>query len=237
MPDYSGGDDASQPEDTSGELTEDQVKAAFTGKVAPAPVGLLYRLGMIVVLVTMIILPLVYFALIGAAGWGVYLWATKGTFLLSGGGGRVMLFKLVLYLTPLFSGIVVVLFMIKPLLARRMPPPHPLALSPEAAPALYQLIERICAVVGAPRPSRVNVDCQLNASASFRRGMRSFVGSDLVLTIGMPLVAGLSAKQLAGVIAHEFGHFTQGFGMRLTYIIRSINAWFARIAYERDAWD
>ncbi len=148
-----------------------------------------------------------------------------------------MFLKMIVYLTPLFSGSVVVLFMIKPLLARRANPPHPLILSPEAAPALYQLIERVCAVVGSPRPSQVAVDCQLNASASFRRGLRSFFGSDLVLTIGMPLVAGLSAKQLAGVLAHEFGHFTQGFGMRVTYMIRSINAWFARIAYERDAWD
>jgi len=38
-------------------------------------------------------------------------------------------------------------------------------------------------------------------------------------------------------VAHEFGHFAQGFGMRLSYIIRRINAWFARLVYERDAWD
>src|SRR5439155_11397734 len=48
---------------------------------------------------------------------------------------------------------------------------------------------------------------------------------------------GLNVQQFAGVIGHEFGHFTQGFGMRLSYIIRSVNAWFARLVYERDAWD
>jgi Zn-dependent protease with chaperone function len=58
-----------------------------------------------------------------------------------------------------------------------------------------------------------------------------------VLTIGLPLVAGLSLREFAGVLAHEFGHFTQSFGMRLTYIIRSVNAWFARVVYERDEWD
>src|SRR5262249_54155636 len=52
-----------------------------------------------------------------------------------------------------------------------------------------------------------------------------------------PLVAGLSIQQLAGVIAHELGHFTQGTAMRLSYVVRSINAWFARIVYERDDWD
>ncbi len=81
------------------------------------------------------------------------------------------------------------------------------------------------------------MDCQLNASAGFRRGLLSFLGNDLVLTIGLPLAAGLSLRELAGVLAHEFGHFTQGFGMRLTYIIRSVNLWFARVVYERDAWD
>jgi Zn-dependent protease with chaperone function len=44
-------------------------------------------------------------------------------------------------------------------------------------------------------------------------------------------------REFAGVMAHEFGHFTQGFGLRLSYIIRTINLWFARVVYERDAWD
>ena len=47
-----------------------------------------------------------------------------------------------------------------------------------------------------------------------------------MLTIGLPLVAGLSLREFAGIIAHEFGHFTQGFGMRLSYVIRQINGWF-----------
>ena len=216
----------------------EQERAILTGKITPPKAGVLYQFGMVLVLLTMIILPIIYISLIGLAGWGVYTWATKGLGIFEGGGGgRILLIKAVIYVTPLFSGIVVVLFMIKPLLARRAQQPHPLALARDSAPELYELIEKICDTVGSPRPSRVDVDCQLNASASFRRGMVSFMGSDLVLTIGMPLVAGLSAQQLAGVLAHEFGHFTQGFGMRVTYLIRKINAWFARIAYERDSWD
>jgi hypothetical protein len=58
-----------------------------------------------------------------------------------------------------------------------------------------------------------------------------------VLTIGLPLVAGLTLRQFTGVLAHEFGHFTQGFGMRLTFMIRSINFWFSCAVYERDVWD
>jgi Zn-dependent protease with chaperone function len=58
-----------------------------------------------------------------------------------------------------------------------------------------------------------------------------------VLTIGLPLAAGLTLREMAGVLAHEFGHFAQGTGMRLTYVIRVVNGWFARVVYERDQWD
>jgi Zn-dependent protease with chaperone function len=142
-----------------------------------------------------------------------------------------------LYGTPLFVGGVLVFFMVKPLFARRGPRAQPLALNPGAEPAVFAFITQICRAVGAPFPTRIDVDCQLNASAGFRRGLLSFFGNDLVLTIGLPLVAGLTLRELAGVIAHEFGHFTQGFGMRLTYVIRTVNAWFGRVIYERDAWD
>lgn len=86
-------------------------------------------------------------------------------------------------------------------------------------------------------PVRVDVDCEVNASARLRRGLLSLGQRDLVLTIGLPLVAGLSARQLAGVLAHEFGHFAQGAGMAFTYVIRSVNGWFARVVFERDTWD
>ncbi|MEN9573852.1 MAG: Protease HtpX [Verrucomicrobiota bacterium] len=221
------------------ELTAEHILRAFRGPVPKTRVSVLYQVGLLVVAVTMAILPLIYIAMIVAAGWGVYFWATHFDFLLksSGGGPRVYLFKLVIYAAPLFAGSVLVLFMIKPLFARRAKHSQPLAVNPEVDPLLHAFIRKVCETVGAPMPKLVDVDCNLNASASFRRGALSLFGNDLVLTIGLPLVAGLTMQQFAGVLAHEFGHFAQGFGMRLTYLIRRVNAWFARVAYERDAWD
>jgi Zn-dependent protease with chaperone function len=92
-------------------------------------------------------------------------------------------------------------------------------------------------LVGAPMPKRIDLDCNLNAAAGFRRGALSLFGQDLVLLIGLPLVANLNLREFAGVIAHEFGHFTQGFAMRLSYVIRRVNDWFARVVYQRDALD
>ncbi|MGN6554010.1 MAG: M48 family metalloprotease, partial [Verrucomicrobiota bacterium] len=51
------------------------------------------------------------------------------------------------------------------------------------------------------------------------------------------LVAGLNTRQLAAVVAHELGHCTQSFAMRLGFIIDKINRWFFRVVYERDTWD
>jgi hypothetical protein len=57
------------------------------------------------------------------------------------------------------------------------------------------------------------------------------------LTLGLPLVAGLNTRQLAAVVAHELGHCTQAFAMRLDYVISRVDRWFLRVVYERDTWD
>lgn len=215
--------------------------AAFDQPITRPRTGFIYLVCLLLVTVTMLLLPLIYLALVSGLAWAVYYHAFHnfGPIMHLGGftGGRIMIFKFLLYAAPLVAGVVVVFFMFKPLLAGRPKRAQPLALNPSDNPVLYAFIAKICDAVGASVPKRIDLDCELNASASFRRGFLSLFSNDLVLTIGLPLVANLSARELAGVIAHEFGHFTQGAGMRLSYIIRSINFWFARVAYQRDAWD
>ncbi len=220
-------------------LSAAQILAAFTGPVPRTRVSIFYEAGLLLVTLMMVLLPLVYLAMVLAAGWGVYYYASHFSFLLTSGSGgpRLYLVKLMAYLGPLFIGVVLVFFMVKPLFAWRAPQAQPLALNPAVEPTLFAFIAKICDLVGAPMPKRIDLDCALNAAASFRRGLLSLFGHDLVLTIGLPLVAGLNLRGFAGVLAHEFGHFTQGFGMRLSYVIRNVNGWFARVVYERDAWD
>lgn len=207
----------------------------MSGSVPAAKISLLYKLGMAAVATAMVLLPLLYVALIGSVGYATYRYAVTGLSVFEGDGGGQG--KLIIYLGPLIVGALVVVFMIKPLFARRPKQTEPRAVSRQEEPRLFDFIDRICDLVHAPRPRRVQVDLQVNASASFRRGFLSLFGQDLMLTIGLPLAAGLNVRQLGGVLAHEFGHFAQGAGMRLTFIIRSVNGWFSRVVYERDAWD
>jgi len=205
----------------------------------PPRTSFLYQINLLLVAIAMVVLPLIYLGLVGLAGYGVYYHATHHASWFSSGvvRGRAVILVFFAYLIPLMVGCVIVFFMIKPIFAGRPKRAQPLALNPADNPLLYAFIERVCETVGAASPKRIDLNCDVNAAAGFRRGFFSLFGNDLVLTLGLPLVANLSTAELGGVIAHEFGHFTQSVGMRLSYIIRTINLWFIRVVYERDAWD
>jgi Zn-dependent protease with chaperone function len=216
-----------------------EILNAFGSGISPARVSFFYQAGLLLVAVVMLILPLLYLAMIAGAGWAVYYYAIHCKFLVTSMevGPRLYILQVIAYVLPMFIGGLMIFFMVKPLFARRPKKAQPLALNPGVEPTLFAFIAKICEEVGAPMPTRISLTCDLNASAGFRRGAMSMLGNDLELSIGLPLVAGLNMQQFAGVMAHEFGHFTQGFGMRLTYVIRRVNGWFARVVYERDAWD
>ncbi len=209
------------------------------------PIPLSYRFGILLVAFVMLLMPVLYAALIGVVGWTVFYHATNHMSMISAAGastsgrnsGRAIVFAILLYLAPIFAGGILILFMLKPFFSRPASDGGRRSLKPDDEPLLFEFVDRICDAVRAPRPRRIDIDCNVNASASFGEGMLSLFGNNLVLTIGMPLVAGLELRQFAGVLAHEFGHFAQGAGMRLTYIIRTISYWFTRVVYERDQWD
>lgn len=229
------------PEPPLGETSDDRIRAllaGFQGPLPRKPTSPWYFLGLLVTTVVMVLLPVIYLGLIALVGLTAYWHLANNHTMLQGVRGKGAVIVFLAYLAPAIVGAILVLFMIKPLFSRPAQRSRRRSLKRQDEPILFALVDRICELVHAPKPKRIDVDCDINASASFRAGWWSLVrGSDLALTIGMPLVAGLSLKQLAGVLAHEFGHFSQGAGMRLTYVIRSINFWFLRVAYERDQWD
>ncbi len=177
--------------------------------IEPVPITSTYRLAIALVCASMLALPFLYLGTIVAV-----------SLLLP-----VVILPLLLFL------------IVKPLLSGFGSRTGRRALDRDDEPLLFDFVDRVCEAVHAPYPKRINIDSQVNASASFRRGMLSMFGNDLTLTIGMPLVAGLNSRQFAGVLAHEFAHFAQGTGMRVSYLVRLVSMWFTRIVYERDRMD
>ncbi len=203
--------------------------------IQPIRAGIFYRIGLLLVAITMLILPVIYLGMVAAVAYLIYLHAIHDVSVFTDIGVRT---AVIAYLGPLLIGLILLVFMLKPFFSRAgRDVSIPITLRTDEEPDLFQFIYRLCVAVGAPPPRRVDITMDMNASASFMSGWRGMLGKRLVLTFGLPLAGGLSAREFAGVLAHEMGHFSQGSAMRLTWVIRSINFWFARIVYQRNAWD
>jgi hypothetical protein len=130
----------------------------LSGSLAPTRLSWAYRAGLVVVTIAMLALPLVYLALIGLAGYGVWWHVTANSWIMDGRGGGV--WRLLVYLGPAVAGCVLVFFMVKPVLARPARRVDPVDIPPDAEPELFRFVTRICEQVRAPAPSRIQVDCQ-----------------------------------------------------------------------------
>lgn len=194
-----------------------------------------YRVALIAVAFTMFLVPVIYLAMVGGLGYALYLHAVHDLKYVGSVHGRAAVFALGLYAAPLLAGVVVILFLLRPVLLVFAGRPAPVSLDPHEEPAVFAFVEAICREIGAPVPKRIDVTGEPNASASFRQGLLSvIIPGDLVLTIGMPLVTGLRLNQFAGVLAHELGHFSQGAGMRANYMTAVIGSWLHAAAYGQD---
>jgi Zn-dependent protease with chaperone function len=219
---------------------ERTVTRYFDGQTPEIPLSLGYRLALIAVLIAMLTLPLIYLGIIALTSWGIYLYATRGVdlfFPVAAGYRHLSLPLTFLYSAPLLAGAVLLFFMIKPIFSSFRRSPMSVPIGHVENPELFRFIGQLCQLLGAPIPSRVDVQLGVNASAGFRAGFSSMFGNDIMLRIGLPLVAGLNCNEFAAVLAHELGHFRQRAAMRFSYVIGSINSWFARLVYERDGHD
>jgi hypothetical protein len=144
---------------------------------------------------------------------------------------------LLLYILPIFIGVLLFAAMLKPLFAPPTVKKLSIPLSRKKEPALYAFIEKICRAIGSKIPNNIEVDCSVNTSANYRRGLISFLEDDLTLTIGLPVISEMTITEFANLLAHEFGQYTKKTEMRLSYVITSINLWFSRVIYEQDVID
>jgi len=213
-----------------------QVLKAFGPPVERTIPTVKYQIAVLAVAFVLILLPLIYFTGVGSICFAVYWYFRVGQYLLLGADpGWLGLGVATLVAT---TGTAIVFFSLKPLFTESINARPTRSLHPTDDPLLFAFVAKVCDSVGSPFPSRIDISYDINASASYRAGLASVLrGTDLVLTLGAPLIGTLTMRQFAGVLAHEFGHFSQGTGMRVTFVIRIINEWLARMVYERDRWD
>jgi hypothetical protein len=104
-----------------------------------------------------------YVTLIPLAGWGVY-WLASTYGVLSGAalGVRAVVVSSALIL----SGCLMILSLFKPLLAHPVAATEPQALDREQESLMYAFVRELASTLGAPEPSRIAIDCNVNAVAS-----------------------------------------------------------------------
>ncbi|MCL2625129.1 MAG: M48 family metalloprotease, partial [Planctomycetaceae bacterium] len=239
---------ARTPQDSREEVLKvrRQLLQMLDGQLAVSEVSATYRAAIVIVGLLMCLLALVYIGMIVGGFVGMYQYALylynhfgQVTESFNDSKGKNSVFILVIPFIPFLAIGAVLFFMIKPFLFGWRWKDTRFELTREREPFLFDFLDKLSNYIGAIPPSRVFVDCNVNAAASFRHGIWSaiFGGQNCDLTLGLPLVAGMNMSQLVGVIAHEFGHFTQGGGMRFSNIIRTTTYWFLRVVYERDRFD
>ncbi len=219
-------DDETDPKLRQVSLTREDILGMFSKEPVPrVRCSFIYRLGLLLVTLAIIALALGFAAVLGGLGWSVWISADA-----------MLRHPSLVSMGMLAVSATALIFVIRPIFHRRfLSDMQEVTLKKGSEPALETLINEIAQRVGAPKPRVVAFNCSVNASASLKRGL--FGRRDLKLTIGLPLIYGLTSQQLAGIIAHELGHFSQGAGMRLTIGIRCVNYWLERMAYGRDQID
>lgn len=173
--------------------------------------------------------PLVYVASMPVVVWALYR--------LSSAADTSLVRSPISSAIVLSLGCVLILSMLKPLVARPAQTSEPHYLNREEQPAIFALVDLLASKIGVAPPERIAVDCNVNCDCMFTGGMGGVLRSGFVLTIGLPLVAGLRLDQIVGVLAHELGHALQITTVRSSRVIWSVHSWLSRVLFQQDAFD
>jgi Zn-dependent protease with chaperone function len=192
-----------------------------------------YLLGLLLVTLLCVAMPAIYMCFTAgiAAGWIWYLTHIHEHL------PRSIHLIILTYAVPGLAGGVLLLFLFRPIFARSPRASETVIIDAAKEPGIVDGVRALCRAIGVSPPSEIHVSWDANASVHFRDGWRGLLTGRKVLTIGMSLVAGLNAQQFVGVLAHEFGHFAQRFGMTCSYIMNTVNAWLEHCAHGEDEWE
>ena len=207
----------------------------LSGQCHHPKVSLANKLCVFLNLLLALALPLIYFSFVVLLVYGLYQYlieilpklvaSTQGVY-----------YHIIFKFIPPIIGFIFLTFLMKPLISPYRLKPCELLRRPENS-RFYELIDAIAGYVGSRKPAMIFVNNGTYAKASFYGGIKGFLNGKMVLVIGMPLVNGLTVRQLSGVVAHEFGHFSQTGTVRMRSVINLINSWLYSRAYEDDIWD
>jgi Zn-dependent protease with chaperone function len=209
----------------------DALRALADQRLPKPRTSFTYMVGLLLITLLCVAVPAVYLGFTGAITYGWFWYLTHIHHHLP----RYWQLIVFIYTVPVLGGAMLVLFLLRPLFAAGPRAREAPTLDPEKEAGFVSGVHALCRAIGVSPPAEIRLSWDANASVRFRSGLSVFTG-EKVLTIGLSLISGLSARQFVGVLAHEFGHFAQRFGMRCSFLVNSVNRWLEHCAYGEDAW-
>jgi Zn-dependent protease with chaperone function len=201
------------------------------------PIRAAHRVVALLVAATMLILPIIYLGFIVGVGWLTWWHIRYDWIWMKVAFGHAALFAGAMYIGLGLGGILWTISLIRPLFMGVGGADQAGGLSRADEPMLYAFAERLADKVGCPRPQIIRLSLDVNASAYYETSLFGLRRRAFTLTLGLPLVRGMTLCQLAGVMAHEFGHFGQRGSGFLNNFIWRVNRWFAVAVSRRDMVD
>lgn len=102
-------------------------------------------------------------------------------------------------------------------------------------PKLFQLISELVQQIGTDFPKRIYLSHEVNAVVFYDSNFWSmFLPIRKNLQIGLGLVNSVSLQELKGILAHEFGHFSQR-SMKVGSYVYNVNQVIHNMLYNNDA--
>lgn len=104
-------------------------------------------------------------------------------------------------------------------------------------PALFNAIREVASATQCPMPKKVFLSPDANACVFYDTSFWSiFFPVKKNLEIGLGLFTSTNTSELKGILAHEFGHFSQK-SMKIGSSVYITNTVLYNLAYQEDKWD
>ncbi len=107
----------------------------------------------------------------------------------------------------------------------RLPPPKGVAVSRDAAPALFAVLDDLQSRINSAPFHEVLLTAEFNASVVQVPRLGLFGWPRNYLLLGLPLLDALSPEEMRAVIAHEFTHLSREHGRLTNWLYRLRRSW------------
>ncbi|MVZ65195.1 M48 family metalloprotease [Sphingobacterium sp. DK4209] len=146
------------------------------------------------------------------------------------------LILLFLAISLLVSALFIFVFLFKFIFSfQRLDTSHLVKIDNNQEPTLFTLIEEIASAVETQMPKKVFLSSEINASVFYNSSFWSmFFPVRKNLIIGLGLVNSTTYQELKGILAHEFGHFSQR-SMRVGSYVYHVNQAIYNMLYRNES--